>query len=304
MGYARIINTFLGTLLLLTLSINCFTASQYSRKYSPKLFVEDTVVQLETLMAISLIGPEAVIAKDDLIKVFMKERNAEVRRMALEALGAIKAEMGSKEVNYTFILGMNDEDTYVRYAAIAIIEELGVIPVNFIPYLQKHLADPDPLVRDVTMRTFQRLERLGVRTLIGALKYPDMRLCAAVTLGRLGKVDRLNENDCCDAIKELEKIQGSDGQDEELRVAVAQALKDISEENIHEEYAPEENIPEVGISQKDVPQEDILKEVIPQEDISKKDSPKEEIPKEDIPEEDIPEEDISKEDISKKDISK
>lgn len=225
----QIINTFVGTLLLLTLSINCLTASKFSRKYSPKLFVEDTNTKLETLMEISLMGPEALIATNDLIKLFRKDRNAEVRRMALEALGAIKANMGSKEVNYTFILGMNDEDTYVRYAAIAIIEELNVIPVNFIPYLQKHLADPDPLVRDVTMRTFQRLERLGVRTLIGALKYPDMRLCATVTLGRLGKADRLNENDCCYAIKKLEEIQESDGEDVELSKAVAQALKDISE---------------------------------------------------------------------------
>ena len=130
----QVINSFVGTLLLLTLSINCsLTASKFSRNYSPKLFVEDTNTKLETLMEISLMGPEAKIATNDLIKVFRKDRNAEVRRMALEALGAIKADMGNKEVNYTFILGMNDEDTYVRYAAIAIIEELSVIPVNFIP---------------------------------------------------------------------------------------------------------------------------------------------------------------------------
>ncbi len=260
----QIINTFVGTLLLLTLSINCLTASKFSRKYSPKLFVEDTNTKLETLMEISLMGPGAVIATNDLIKLFRKDRNAEVRRMALEALGAIKANMGSKEVNYTFILGMNDEDTYVRYAAIAIIEELNVIPVNFIPYLQKHLADPDPLVRDVTMRTFQRLERLGVRTLIGALKYPDMRLCATVTLGRLGKADRLNENDCCYAIKKLEEIQESDGEDVELSKAVAQALKDISKQEISTE-----EISTVEVSKEDTSKEEISKEDIPEEDISK-----------------------------------
>ena len=312
MRHLKIINTFVGTLLLLTLSINCLTASKYSRKYSPKLFVEDTVVQLETLMEISLIGPDAAIAKDDLIKLFMKERNAEVRRMVLEALGAIKADLGSREVNYTFILGMNDEDIYVRYAAIAIIEELNVVPVNFIPYLQRRLADSDPLVRDVAMRTFQRLERLGVRTLIGALKYPDMRVCAAITLGRLGKADRLNKNDCCYAIKELEKIQGSDGENEELKEAVAQAIKDISEESIHEEYVSEEKIPELKIPEEKTPEEDIIKEIIPKEVLSKedspmKDSPKEEIPKEDIPKvdifkEDIPKEENSKEDLSEKDI--
>lgn len=277
----KTINTFVGTLLLLTLSINCLTASKFSRKYSPKLFTEDANTQLETLMDISLMGPEAVIATDDLIKLFMKERNAEVRRMCLEALGAIKADLGSREVNYTFILGMNDEDTYVRYAAIAIIEELNVVPVNFIPYLQKRLADSDPLVRDVAMRTFQRLERLGVRTLIGALKYPEMRVCAAITLGRLGKADRLSEHDCCDAIKKLEEIQQNDGENEELRIAVAQALKDISEETIHEEYAPQENIPEVKIPEEKTLEEDIIKEIIPKEVISKEDNSKEDDSKED-----------------------
>lgn len=265
MRKTKVMHTFVGTLLLLTLSINCsLTASKFSRKYSPNLFVEDTNTKLETLMEISLMGPEAKIATNDLIKVFRQDRNAEVRRMALEALGAIKAEMGSKEVNYTFILGMNDEDTYVRYAAIAIIEELGVIPVNFIPYLQKHLADPDPLVRDVTMRTFQRLERLGVRTLIGALKYPDMRLCATVTLGRLGKADRLNENDCCDAIKKLEEIQRNDGEDAELNRAVASALKDISKKEI-----PTEEVSSEEISSAELYKDDTSKEDTPEEDISK-----------------------------------
>ena len=296
MRHLKIINTFVGTLLLLTLSINCLTASKYSRKYSPKLFAEDANTQLETLMDISLMGPEAIIATDDLIKLFMKDRNPEVRRMCLEALGAIKADLGSKKVNYTFLLGMNDEDTYVRYAAIAIIEELNVVPVNFIPYLQRRLADPDPLVRDVAMRTFQRLERLGVRTLIGALKYPDMRVCAAITLGRLGKADRLNKNDCCYAIKELEKIQGSDGENEELKEAVAQAIKDISEESIHEEYVSEEKIPEVNIPEEKIPEEDIIKEIIPKEII-----PKEVISKEDISKEDISKEDNSKEDDYKVD---
>lgn len=270
MRKVTIIHAFVGTLLLLTLSINCsLTASKFSRKYSPNLFVEDTNTKLETLMEISLMGPEAKIATSDLIKVFRQDRNAEVRRMAIEALGAIKADLGNKEVNYTFLLAMNDEDTYVRYAAIGIIEELRVIPVNFIPYLQKHLADPDPLVRDITMRTFQKLERLGVRTLIGALKYPDMRMCAAITLGRLGKADRLNENDCCDAIKKLEEIQQNDGDDAELSKAVAAAIKDISQKEIITEEASSEEISTVQVSEEEDSKEEIPEEIIPEEIKSK-----------------------------------
>lgn len=269
MRYNKVIITYVGTLLLLTLSINCgLTASKYSRKYSSQIFAEDSVTQLEALMEISLIGPNAVIATNDLIKLFRQDRNAEVRRMALEALGAIKADMSNKEVNYTFILGMNDEDAYVRYAAIAIIEELNVIPVNFIPYLQKHLADSDPMVRDVTMRTFQRLERLGVRTLIGALKYPEMRLCATVTLGRLGKADRLNEDDCCDVIKQLEQIQENNGEDEELNKAVSQALKDISDEDISSI-----DVTSVDVSEDDAPIEDVSTEDNAKENVTKEGDP-------------------------------
>lgn len=220
------ITVFIITLLL-TLSIHCITASKFSRKYAPKLFAEDVNTRKETISAINQMGPEAKVATKDLIKLFKKDRNAEVRRMAIEALGAIEADMNEKEVNYIFVLGMNDEDAYVRYASIAIIQELDVIPVNLIPYLQKHLSDAEPLVRDVTMRTFQRLDKLGVRALIGALKNPEMRLCAAITLGRLGETNRLSERNCCAAIKELEKIQGND-ENRDVQEAVDKALKDIS----------------------------------------------------------------------------
>ena len=253
MKHIKTINTFVCTLLLLTLSINCLTASKFSRKYTPKLFDEDVNTRKETIAIINMMGPEAKVATNDLIKLFRQDRDADVRRMVIEALGAIKGDMGEKELNYTFLLAMNDEDNQVRYAAIATIEELEVIPVNLIPYLQKRLSDADPLVRDVTMRTFQRLERLGIRTLIGALKYPEMRMCACITLGRLGKADRLNERDYSYAVKELEKIQENGG-DEELKLVVTQTLKDISKEDI---------------SMKDIPKEDTSKEDISEEDISK-----------------------------------
>ena len=222
----KVFNVFLSTLLLLTLFINCLTDSKFKKVYAPRLCSDDVNTRKEAIEAINRLGPEAKVAENDLIKLFKKDREDEVRRLAIEALGAIKADVSTKEVNQVFVLAMNDECPFVRYSAIAVIEELEVIPVNLIPYLQKHLSDPDSLVRDVTMRSFQRMEKLGTQSLIGALKFPDMRRSAAITLGRLGKAGRLSGSDCKTVVEELKKIQESDI-NSEVKDAVDQALKAI-----------------------------------------------------------------------------
>lgn len=191
-------------------------------QYTSKLSSDDASVRGEAVQALGLMGSEAETAVDKLIHMVIRDPDLEVRRLAVEALGYIQPLL-TMELMDAFIIALNDHDIDLRRAAVIAINRFTNFPPNIITTLQRHLTDPDVLVRELVMCTFERLGKLGVRTLLRGLKdeNDEMRLAAAVTLGRLGDI-------AVDAIDDLKKVQGTDTS-EDVKKAAAEALRVISE---------------------------------------------------------------------------
>jgi len=205
-------------LLLFIVFLGCSPATQYISQLTD----QDPKTRGAAAEALGYMGGDAVLAVDKLIHIVRRDTDLEVRRLAVDALGMIQPTM-TAELCDAFIIAMNDEDIHLRRAGVIAISRFSNFPPNIITMLQKHLNDPDRLVRELVMSTFERIGGLGLRTLIRACKDPDdqMRLGAIVTLGRLGEY-------AAPAIDILKDIEQNDG-NSDVKKAATEALRVISQ---------------------------------------------------------------------------
>jgi len=203
----------------LVMMSGCLTAS----KNMAKLSSSDVDERRAAVVELGIMGPKAKAAINDLIEISIKDNDEEVRRLAIEALGCIAPAM-TVELNNALILAMNDQNVHIRRAALVALGNFSNFPPNIITILQKHLTDPDQIVRELVMSAFERIGKLGVRDLIRALndQNEQMRLSAVVTLKRLG-------DNALPAVDALKCVLGSDAC-QDVRAAAEVTLRIISED--------------------------------------------------------------------------
>ena len=169
-----------------------------------------------------MMGKRAKKAAGDLLQLADRDPDPEVRRLAIEALGSIQPKY-TIELNDVFIRALNDEDVHIRRATVIAAGMFNNFPPNIITTMQKHLSDPDKLVCELIMSTFERIGKLCVHDLIRALDDADtqMRISAAANLGRIGEEAKA-------AIDELKNVKENDV-NPEVREAALKALRAISQ---------------------------------------------------------------------------
>jgi HEAT repeat protein len=175
-----------GGIFVLSLCAALFCCSPKTA-YVSQLSSADAAERAFAVEQLGLMEHGAVKATASLIEIIRKDPDTEVRRLAVDALGNIQPPL-TAEVTDAFVLALNDRDVHIRRAGVIAVGKFSNFPPNIITMLQKHLNDPDNLVRELVMCTFERIGVLGLHTLLRALKDPDdqMRLYAIVALGRLG----------------------------------------------------------------------------------------------------------------------
>ena len=207
----------LSTLVTLVLLSNCVSTIQYTDKFCS----DDVSVRRESVVALIMMGKKAKGAVNDLIVLADRDPDAEVRRLAVEALVAIQQKY-TVELNDVFIRALNDKDLHIRRAAVITIGGFDNFPPNVITTMQRHLTDPDRLVRELIMSNFERMGKIGVHDLMRGLDHADtqMRITATATLGRIGE-------DAKAAINKLKRVKDNDP-DPQVRDAALKALRVIS----------------------------------------------------------------------------
>lgn len=207
---------FVGILL-----VGCVSNKKLMNQYRTQLKSTDQAQAQEAINGIfTLKQEEADTFAPELIGILIKGTDDETRRMAIEALGAIRPQM-DVDLNDAIIVAMNDRNAAIRRAAVVVVNELPNIPPTIINVLLKHLNDEDQVVRELAGATFEKMGKVGLHTLIHALDDPNdqMRLVAVVTLRRLGLVASI-------AVEQLKNLQSTDS-NEDVRKAAEESLKHI-----------------------------------------------------------------------------
>jgi HEAT repeat protein len=148
------------------------------------LRAKDTQIQLEAVLAIREIGPDAEQAIPALVDTFGSPTSEETRSHAEKAL----ARFGRRSLP-ALLSALGHQDWRIRMHAAS---TLGLMPDNVecsLPSLVGLLEDPSPLVRRKAARSigsFESRAALAVPNLRRALRDDEVRGYAAVALGDIG----------------------------------------------------------------------------------------------------------------------
>lgn len=214
MGMRKTIISITFPLLII---IGCISSRKFNNEYKADLTSDNPDIRKEAVIAIAQMETRGNVAVDDLITLFKKEKDADIRRLIIETFRSIKPAV-TPQLNDLFMLALHDEDPLVRYASIFVVSEMEIIPSNLIAQLPHYLADPDSLVRTITVQTFQKLGTLGLHPLVRTISKADAetKKLIAVILGRLGE-------EAIPAVSVLKKLKEED-ENADVRAAADEAL--------------------------------------------------------------------------------
>jgi HEAT repeat protein len=180
--------------------------------------------RLYAIKVLIKLGPTAAPAVPELIKA-LKDEDAEIRREAEFALGAIGAEAASATA--ALIEALADDDEEVRHAACYALGKIGPKAKAALPALEKNLKSDDKFLQFASIWAMlqihvdkSELAEVAVPMLIDALddERAHIRVEAAYSLGELGAAAK-------SSIAALEKAMDDDNP--AVRIAVAEALEKI-----------------------------------------------------------------------------
>jgi HEAT repeat protein len=172
---------------LLCCGCSLLLACSSTRRHIQALTSNDIQAQKHAALELQRLGKRSRRAVPALMNIAAHHQDAELRRMAVEAIGSVEKRAWKARHVLTYCLC--DENVHVRRAAVIAIGKMGKYPTSAFPNLIRCLGDRDSLVREFTMNSFEELGSNSVGTLVRALgdESVTVRRSAAITLGRLGQ---------------------------------------------------------------------------------------------------------------------